>query len=172
MLSLVAKPLTPRQQIFVREYLISSNATDAARKAGVTGTPHAIEVTASRLLRNAEVASAIAAAVKAQAKRVEVRADDILQELIYLGHADLTQAYGPNGKLLPLKDMPVELRRSISSIEMDEAGNVVRIRLYAKPHALELLGKNQRLWSEKIILQGRLTLEQLIAGDTPTPEKE
>lgn len=51
--------LNPKQRAFVEAYV--GNATDAARKAGYTGTSHALEVTGSRLLRHAEVAAAIEA---------------------------------------------------------------------------------------------------------------
>jgi len=67
-------PLTAKQQAFVEAY--AGNATDAARRAGYTGTDHALEVTGSRLLRNAEVTAAIASRqAPAKAARIATRAE-------------------------------------------------------------------------------------------------
>jgi phage terminase small subunit len=54
--------LTEKQRRFVEAYMgqAKGNATEAARLAGYSGTPHALEVTASRLLRNAEVRAVLA----------------------------------------------------------------------------------------------------------------
>lgn len=55
-----AKPLSPKRLAFVEAYMETSNGTESARRAGYTGTPEALAVTASRLLRDAKVAAAIA----------------------------------------------------------------------------------------------------------------
>jgi len=58
--------LTPRQEAFVREYLVDSNGKAAAIRAGYSA--NTAESQASRLLRNAKVASAVQAG---KAKLVE-----------------------------------------------------------------------------------------------------
>lgn len=72
------KPLTPKQQRFVEEYLIDLNGKQAAIRAGYS--PKAAEVQASRLLSLAKVGHAVAEARSALAERasrtvVEVMAD-------------------------------------------------------------------------------------------------
>lgn len=51
--------LTERQRRFVEAYLANPNAARAARIAGYTGQGNTLEVTGSRLLRNAQVRRAI-----------------------------------------------------------------------------------------------------------------
>ncbi|WP_375183503.1 terminase small subunit, partial [Marinobacter sp.] len=69
--------LTPRQQRFVDEYLIDLNATQAATRAGYSAKTAASQ--GERLLRNVDVAAAIAAAKKARTERTEVDADYVLK---------------------------------------------------------------------------------------------
>lgn len=80
--------MTPKQEAFVREYLIDLNATASYRRAGYAAKGHAAEVNASLLLRNTEVASAISAAVAARAARTMVSADQVVRELQVIAHAD------------------------------------------------------------------------------------
>jgi len=72
----MAKELTPKQQMFCKEYLIDLNATQAAIRAGYS------EKTSSRigpeLLGKTWIQSAIQAQMDKRAARVEVTADDVL----------------------------------------------------------------------------------------------
>ena len=53
--------MTPKQQRFVEEYLVDLNASAAYARAGYVARGNSAEVNASRLLRNAQVASAVSA---------------------------------------------------------------------------------------------------------------
>lgn len=72
----MAKELTPKQQMFCKEYLIDLNATQAAIRAGYS------EKTSSRigpeLLGKTWIQSAIQAQMDKRAARVEITADDVL----------------------------------------------------------------------------------------------
>lgn len=73
--------LNQRQRLFVQEYLVDLNATQAARRAGYTGTDHALEVTGSRLLRHPEVAPLIAKANEKRAAKLELSGTQVLEDL-------------------------------------------------------------------------------------------
>ena len=68
--------LTARQQRFVAEYLIDLNATQAAIRAGYAEKSATAE--GSRLLVNAKVAAAVAAAKAERSKRTEITQDYVL----------------------------------------------------------------------------------------------
>lgn len=70
--------LTAKQERFVAEYLLSLNATDAARKAGYA---HAT-TQGPRLLENVGVAEAIASAQDERAERVKVDQDYVLASIV------------------------------------------------------------------------------------------
>jgi len=80
--------VTPKQEAFVREYLIDLNATAAYKRAGYRARGHSAEVNAERLLRHAEVKAEIQAAKERRAERVEAKADDVLREWLAIGTAD------------------------------------------------------------------------------------
>lgn len=83
-----ARELTPKQQRFVAEYLVDLNATQAYRRAGYAATGHAAEANAARLLRNAEVAAAIAAQRARVSERAEVDAAWVLRQWAEIAMAD------------------------------------------------------------------------------------
>lgn len=74
------KPLTPKQQRFVDEYLIDLNATQAAIRAGYA--PGSASVTGSQLLANPKIATEVAEAKKVRSERTEITADWVLQQAV------------------------------------------------------------------------------------------
>jgi len=84
--------MTPKQERFVAEYLIDLNATAAYKRAGFTAKGNAAEVNAARLLRNAQVAAAIAKAQEKRSERTEITQDMVLRELAKIGFSDIRKA--------------------------------------------------------------------------------
>jgi phage terminase small subunit len=78
--------LTPKQAQFVREYLIDLNATQAAIRTGYSAKTAYSQ--GQRLLRDVEIAKALAEAQAARSERTEITADMVLQELWAIGRAN------------------------------------------------------------------------------------
>ncbi|WP_213469940.1 terminase small subunit, partial [Paenibacillus dendritiformis] len=80
--------LTAKQKAFVQEYLIDLNATQAAIRAGYSAK------TARKIgqenLTKPDIQKAIQEAMDARAKRTEITADRVLQELAKIGFANIT----------------------------------------------------------------------------------
>ena len=72
--------LTPKQDAFVREYLVDLNAAQAAIRAGYSAKT-AKEIGAENLTKP-HVSAAITAALEARKKRTEVSADMVVQGLL------------------------------------------------------------------------------------------
>jgi phage terminase small subunit len=180
--------LNPKQNRFVAEYLKDLNGTQAAIRAGYA--PSGADVQATRLLANVSVRRAIDEALARRASRVEVKSDDILRELMRLAMVDVGEAFDDEGRLKPLKDMPVDVRRAIAGIEVHESplkmrremddghiieepmGRAVKVRFWDKTKGLELLGKHLKLFTDKVEHSGALTLEQLVLASMKKPEGE
>lgn len=144
--------LTEKQRAFVREYLVDLNGKQAAIRAGYAAA--SAEVQASRLLRNAQVKAAVDEALAARAERVEVKADDVLRELLRLARVDIGEAFDEHHNLRPLKEMSAEVRRAIAGIEItalggEKVGSITKVKFWPKVQALELLGKHLKLFTEK-----------------------
>ena len=74
------KTLTPRQEQFVENYILCGNATEAARRAGYG--ERGAGVTATRLLKNANVLAAIDVLRAANAERFALSREAVIEEML------------------------------------------------------------------------------------------
>ncbi len=150
--------LTPRQQRFVDEYLLDLNGTQAAIRAGYS--VNGAEVQGSQLLSNPKVKARVDRALAQRANRIQVKQDDVVRELLRIAMANPADAYDANGALLPIREMPENLQRAISGIEVEEIysgrgeervkiGEVRKVKFWDKPRALEMLGKHVGLLRDR-----------------------
>ena len=72
--------LTTRQEMFVSEYLVDLNATQAALRAGYSA--HTAHKNSYRLLHRPAVAEAIRQAVEVRAERLQLSSEDVLRSIV------------------------------------------------------------------------------------------
>ncbi|QQR47731.1 terminase small subunit [Myxococcus xanthus] len=162
-----AHALTAKQRAFVREYLRDSNAAQAAIRAGYSEAT--AESQGSRLLRNAKVVEAVKAGEaeleEAVKNTVTVEVAEVLRELRRIAFSDIGDMVGEGGGVLDLKAMPLDARRAISSIEVEELfegkgseriqiGTVTKLKLWSKEKGLDLLAKYLKMLTDKVELGG------------------
>lgn len=83
------KNLTPKQQMFVKEYLVDLNATAAARRAGYKNA----EIGRQLIAKN-NVAAAIQSAMDKRAAKVGITAEQVLENIERIsGKAELDAEY-------------------------------------------------------------------------------
>ena len=75
-------PLNPKQQAFVREYLVDRNATQAAIRAGYSAKTAGSQ--GFDLLKKPEIAAAVEAKTEKQARKLELTAESVLEDLLRL----------------------------------------------------------------------------------------
>lgn len=149
------KKLTKKQKLFVDEYLIDLNATQAAIRAGYK------EKTAYSMgwqnLKKLEVQQSIEKAMQKREDRTEITQDRVLRELEKIGFSDLRGAFNENGSLKMPKDWSDEAAAAISSIEVitknlgeGEVEYVHKIKLWDKKGGLELIGKHLKMFTDKV----------------------
>ena len=146
------RPLNLRQGRFLAEYLISFNASDAARRAGFS--VKTADVQGSRLLRNVRIRAAIAQAQACVANRAEVTVERVVRELGRIAFVDPAQFFDQQGNLLPISKMPEDCRRAIAALDIEElfardengkmrpSGLVKKLKFAAKIPALDLLARH------------------------------
>ena len=81
--------LPAKQQLFVKEYIVDLNGTQAYLRAGYKASEEAARRNASRLLTKADIQAAIREAMKAREQRTEVSADRVVKELAKIAFADI-----------------------------------------------------------------------------------
>ncbi len=141
--------LLPRQRLFVMEYLKDQNATAAIKRAGYKcKNDNVAAVDALQMLRNPKIARVVRRALAAMCRKLETSAERTVQEIVYLAQSDPADVFdfdGPTMRLKPANEIPEHARRSMASIELDENGQVKKIRFWDKNSALDKLGRIQKL---------------------------
>lgn len=166
--------MTPKQQLFVDEYLIDLNATQAAIRAGYS------EDTAysqgQRLLKNVEVAKAVGNAMAERSVRTKITADQVLTELAKIGFSDIRKAvkWYSQTNVASVDDVEGEIEdgsirfavanqvelvssdgidddtaAAISEVSMTDKGGL-KMKLHDKRAALVDLGRHLKLFTDKV----------------------
>lgn len=175
------KKLTPKQRRFVLEYLLDGNATQAAVRAGYS--PRTAHQQGYENLQHPDVKAAVDAAESRRLAKVEVKGEKVLDELAHAAFSDPIGLFRTDCTLKALEEMEPEMRRAIKSIEFEElfdgkgedkfkAGRVVKITLWDKTKSLELLGRNRKLFTDKVEHSVNESLAELLTrARTPEPGK-
>lgn len=181
----MANPLNHKQRAFARAYTTPGetygNGAKSAIAAGYSARTAAEQ--ASRLLTDARMRALVQANEAATEVKLERTADKVLEELARLGFSDVTAIFNDDGTLKHPKDMPVEIRRAIKSIEFEELfegnrsntkdgedggrfviGRIVKVVLHSKEKGLELLGKNLKLFTDKVEHEVGDSLAEILAA--------
>ncbi len=157
------KKLTIKQKSFILEYLIDKNAAQAAIRAGYSKkTARAI---GQRLLTNVYIAEELKQQITLQEKRTLITADEVINELKKIAFLDIRGAFTEQGMLKDLSDIPEDIAHAIGGIEVvelydgrgndrEKIGYTKKIKLCSKVHALELLGKHLKMFTDKVELSG------------------
>lgn len=144
--------LTAKQQLFVKEYLVDLNATQAAIRAGYSKkTAHRIG--AENLQKHA-VSTAIEKALNKRTEKIDITAERVLQEIAKIAFANMGEFVkwaNNNIELLDSEDLTDEQLACISEIvETDtKHGKQIKFKLHDKLAALHKLSQHLGLFREK-----------------------
>ena len=157
---------------FVAEYLIDLNATQAAIRAGYSAKTAASQ--GERLLRNAEIATAVSDGQRKRLDSAELSATRVLEEMRRLAFSDVRDLFDEQGKLRPIHTLTREQSAAIAGLEViiknAEAGDghmdtVHKIKVWDKPRTLEMLGKHFKLLTDQIsITTDDANIQRLLDG--------
>lgn len=140
---------TAKQEMFCREFMIDMNATQAAKRAGYSGSDETLAVTGHENLRNPKIAKKIAELMSERSKKTEITAEYVL---------------------MTIRDTIERCRQAVQVMEWNhdekamvptgewkfEHGGVLK--------GCELLGRHLKLFTDKVEHSGKLSLEDLISG--------
>lgn len=150
--------LTAKQRLFVDEYLIDLNATQAAIRAGYKRSEYT-DTNAAKLLDNTRIAEEIEKAMAERSKRTGINQDRVLQEiakLAFVNAADVidmdTATVLPGAKPEDLACVKaVKVKRTAKGKSIIEEREV---QFYDKKASLELLGRHLGMFKDKVELSG------------------
>lgn len=163
--------MTPKQILFIREFMIDLNGTQAAIRAGYA--EESAHVEANRLLSNANIASVITEMQANRAATVGIDAAWVLKRAGMLANFNIEKfirvvdgtAYydfstATTGDWYCISEYTVKTVRGREGlIPVDE----VRIKAYDKARMLELVGKhvNVQAFKDRVEHTGHLTIEKV-----------
>ena len=146
--------LTPFQRLFVEQYLITPNATEAYRRAGGTGVSCTL---GPRMLKGQHVSAAVAKAQEARSKQTGITQVRVLEETALLAFSDVSHyTVSDDGDLQPTASAPPGAMRAVSSIKRriitsgDRTIHELEFKLWNKPEPLRLAGRHVGLFSERM----------------------
>lgn len=175
----MAEKLTPKQKMFIREYLVDLNATQAYLRAGYNVKSEDVAaVNAKRLLSNAKIDAAIQKAINKRAERVEMKADDVLLEYKRLAESDITNylevrtllmkvaeteegepIYEKRDEII-LKDFSALSKDQTAAIESIKYGKYgIEFKLHDKKGALDSVSRHLGLFNDKVTVTVEKKLE-------------
>lgn len=149
--------LTKKQKIFVDEYLIDLNATQAAIRAGYS--PDTAGSIGSENLKKPEIRARIEKAMAEHSKRTGINQDRIIMELAKIA------LLNPKGlvnfdEATIKEDATDEDVAAVASVKVkrfptkDGEGVEREVKMYDKTKALELLGRHLGMFKDKVEVSG------------------
>lgn len=142
--------LTKKQKLFVEEYLIDLNATQAAIRAGYS--PNNADKIGSELLGKTRVLNEIKTAMAERSRRTGISQDRVIRELARIAFVNAADVI--NTKDATIKaDANVDDTAAIQSVKVKsfgEDGIEREIKMADKLRALELLGKHLGMYQNNL----------------------
>lgn len=155
---------TDKEKLFVHEYRIDHCGKDAAARAGYSAKT-AVKI-AAELLQKPHIRGWLDEHIVQKCEKLDVTVDRIIQELALVGFQNLAGAFNPDNSLKSIVDMPEDIQRVISGIDIDElfegrgedrehVGYTKKLRSFNKIDALKLLGQHLKMFTQKIEVHDR-----------------
>ena len=152
-----------KQDLFVEEYLIDLNATQAAIRAGYS------EKTAysagQRMLKNVEIKESIKKLEEAASERTSITKDMVIKELARIAFVDPRKLFDEEGRPKDIRFLDPNTAAALANVdiyeEFDYNGEEKELMGYTKKYkwadklrALELLGKHLGMFTDKVHFEG------------------
>ena len=162
--------LNPKQLAFCLEWLKDRNATQAAIRAGYSS--RSAHITGSKLLTNPKVSKYLAAQTAKFVAKAEQECGTtvarVLKEVERIAYLDVEQMFDDNGALLPISQIPEDLRRAIAGFEVIEtfewegegpnrrrvfSGYLKKVKLVSKDSMLTLSARHLGMLHDTITIK-------------------
>lgn len=162
----MSTPLSNQQhEAFALAYVSCfGNSAEAARRAGYSvETPQQAARRGWELLERVDVRDRIEELSAERFAAAQVDAATVLRELVRIAMCDIAGAFDENNQLLPVRDMPEDVRRAVSSVKVEELfrgkgedrehiGYTKEVKFWTKTQGLEMLARTLALFKDSLAL--------------------
>ncbi len=154
-----SEPLRLQREAFCREYVIDFKPCAACMRTNPEYSMKVAAAMASRWLGRDDVSEFIAKLIKKREERLDLKADEAMIECRRIALADVADAFDEDGSIKAIHDIPLDLRRCISGLEIEDIwegkgkdkvyiGRLVKIKFWSKDKNLEMLFKHHGLFEK------------------------
>jgi len=180
------RKLTIRQKLFINEYLVDLNATQAYLRAGYRVNENVARRNGARMLTNADILATIHRSIGQRLSKLEITNETVLQEIAKLAFCNMFDYISINKDgtaVVDLSKLTREQAAAIQELSFDEGMEAgvdgakpvkkVKFKLSGKRENLELLGRYLKLFSDttpaiskntakilKDVLDGKMTVRE------------
>ena len=165
-------PLEPKLfQAFVKAYIQNGeNASAAWRAIYPDENPVRASMKANMFIRNPDVQQSIIIAKQHAWQEVGFAAEGVMKHLVACATLDPADFFDDEGNVRPISQIPKYARLAVSGLtvedKLDREGNPVGKKITLKFNdrlkALELIGKTEAMFTEKVQVDTTLTISQII----------
>ena len=150
--------LSAKQQLFVDEYLIDLNATQAYIRAGYKNFDSA-GVEANKTLNIPKVRAAVDAALAERSRRTGINQDRVVEEIAKLAFVNAADVIDVDSATVLPNAKPEDLAciQSVKIKRTTKGKSVIEereIRFYDKKGSLELLGRHLGMFRDNVQIDG------------------
>lgn len=144
-----AQELTHKQALFVKEYLVDLNATQAAIRAGYSEST--ARIIGAQNLSKLNIQSAIQKAMQERGNKTEITAERVLLEAARLAFYDIRKLCNADGSPKNIHELDDDTAAAIVGIDIVESGGeepqiTKKFKLADKNNAIERLFKHLGLY--------------------------
>jgi phage terminase small subunit len=153
----VNKKLTPKQSLFIQEYLIDKNATQAAIRAGYS--KKTAKSIGQENLTKPDIKNAIDSLLAAAAAALDITRERVLREMARCAFADVRKLFNADGSLKDILELDPDTAAAIAGLEIESLfagkgdaraniGTTNKVKFINKTTALDMLGKHLGLFEK------------------------
>lgn len=152
--------LTEKQKIFIREYIGSLNASEAARKAGYS--PKTARITANKMLTKGYIKDAIQEKLEEYNNNLDISNERILKEYARCAFYNIADFFNDDGSMKPLSELSEDASAALAGLDVhigEDASKILKLKLPDKVKHLEALSKYQGLFEADNKQKGTVVIE-------------
>lgn len=157
------KQLTPKELKYAEEFLVHGNKAKSARLAGFSERS-AMQI-GFEVHQRPHVKAYIQKRMKELLERTEIKQEDVIRGLMYVAELDPADLFDKDNNMLPIKDLPPEVRRAIAGFDItsttlktvgkdgeedtEETTHTAKIRFNDRMKGWESLGRTIAMFTDK-----------------------
>lgn len=166
--------LTDKQELFAKEYIVDLNATQAAIRAGYS--ENTSRQMGAENLTKPVIQEFIQRLMNERSKRTEITADMVLKEYAKLGFSNITdylkveerEMTTESGTMAMYKTIDIFETDKIDRSKLDAVAEIkqtkegISIKLHDKKGALDSIARHLGMFTEKVKIEGTISVEKMI----------